>query len=157
MIYDEMNSVIYIKEMPEYDIVYERWIGNYSEMKTMLVAGIAVVIMLIMIFATVPYCKMFLSDTRIVTIASRGIRINMTSFLFAGINCIASMYFTAIGRAKESAVISSARGLVILLIAIFVLPAVWGITGLWLISLVTETITIFLTLHYLKKDRKAIE
>lgn len=37
------------------------------------------------------------------------------SFLFSGINTIASFYFTSIGRAKESAMIFSARGVVVLL------------------------------------------
>ena len=33
MVYDEINSVVSIREMPQYRIVYERWIGNYNEMK----------------------------------------------------------------------------------------------------------------------------
>ena len=39
----------------------------------------------------------------------------MWSYILCGLNAIASFYFTSIGKAKESAVISSARGLVILL------------------------------------------
>lgn len=119
-----------------------------------LVIGTAVVIMIIMLFVTVPYCSMFISDGSIVNMASRGILIDMIAFPFAGINCIASMYFTSIGCAKESAIISSARGLVILLIAIFVLPAIFGITGLWIVSPVTEVSTIFITFYYLDVDRK---
>ncbi|MCH4239415.1 MAG: MATE family efflux transporter [Oscillospiraceae bacterium] len=120
-----------------------------------LVIGTAVVIMIIMLFVTNPYCSMFISDKSIVSMASRGILIDMIAFPFAGINCIASMYFTSIGCAKESAIISSARGLVILLIAIFVLPAIFGITGLWIVSPVTEVLTIFITVYYLGMDRKA--
>lgn len=33
MVYDEINSIVSIKEMPQYRIVYERRIGNYNEMK----------------------------------------------------------------------------------------------------------------------------
>lgn len=33
MIYDEINSTVSIRQMPQYSIVYERRIGNYSEMK----------------------------------------------------------------------------------------------------------------------------
>ena len=63
--------------------------------------------------------------------------------------------FYGIGRARESAAISSARGFVLLLTAIFVLPALFGITGLWSVSVVTETLTLLLTLLYLKRDGRA--
>lgn len=121
---------------------------------SVLVIGTATVIMIIMLFVTDFYCSMFISDQSIVSMASRGILIDMIAFPFSGINCIASMYFTSIGCAKESAIISSARGLVILLIAIFALPAIFGITGLWIVSPVTEVSTIFITFYYLGVDRK---
>ena len=52
--------------------------------------------------------------------------------------------------------ISSARGLVILLAAIFVLPALFGMNGVWLTSPATEILTLAITLFYLKKDRTEI-
>lgn len=123
--------------------------------KTMLLTTLsALAIMILMVFATTPYCRVFISDENIVVAAARGILINMTSFPFAGLNCIASMYFTSIGDAKESAIISSARGLVILLVMIFALPAVFGITGLWLVSLTTELLTLLITAYYLRADKR---
>ena len=123
--------------------------------KTMLLTTLsALAIMILMVFATTPYCRVFISDENIVAAAARGILINMTSFPFAGLNCIASMYFTSIGCAKESAIISSARGLVILLVMIFALPAVFGITGLWLVSLTTELLTLLITAYYLRADKR---
>ena len=123
--------------------------------KTMLLTTLsALAIMILMVFATTPYCRVFISDENIVVAAARGILINMTSFPFAGLNCIASMYFTSIGCAKESAIISSARGLVILLVMIFALPAVFGITGLWLVSLTTELLTLLITAYYLRADKR---
>ena len=86
-----------------------------------------------------------------------GILIFMWDFVLCGLNAIASFYFTSIGKAKESAVISSARGLVILLAAIFVLPAILGMNGVWLASPATEILTLVITLFYLKKDRKEID
>ena len=124
--------------------------------KTMLLTTLsALAIMILMVFATTPYCRVFISDENIVAAAARGLLINMTSFPFAGLNCIASMYFTSIGCAKESAIISSARGLVILLVMIFALPAVFGITGLWLVSLTTELLTLLITAYYLRADKRA--
>ncbi|HCC37199.1 MAG TPA: MATE family efflux transporter, partial [Treponema sp.] len=65
-----------------------------------------------------------------------------------------SFYFTSIGKAMESAVISSARGLIILLICIFVFPPLFGMTGVWLAAPVTEALTLFLSLIFIMKEKR---
>jgi Na+-driven multidrug efflux pump len=59
---------------------------------------------------------------------------------------ITTFYFTSIGRAKEAALISTSRGLVVLLLCIFTLPMIWSITGVWLIAPAIEVITLILSL-----------
>ena len=76
----------------------------------------------------------------------------MTSFFFSGINSITSFYFTAIGKAMESAVISFSRGLAVLLICIFTLPALYGMTGVWLAAPVTEGVTMLITGGFLYRE-----
>ena len=83
---------------------------------------------------------------------SSGILIFAGSFLLAGFNTIASFYYTSIGYAKESAVISMARGLVILLIALLVLPQFLGMSGVWLAAPVTEALTVVICLIYYVRD-----
>lgn len=102
------------------------------------------------------YSRIFVSDAEVQQMIKSGILIFMWSYILCGLNAIASFYFTSIGKAKESAVISSARGLVILIVAIFVLPAILGMNGVWLASPATEILTLAITLFYLKKDRKEI-
>ena len=103
------------------------------------------------------YSRIFVSDAEVQQMIKSGILIFMWDFVLCGLNAIASFYFTSIGKAKESAVISTARGLVILLAAIFVLPAIFGMNGIWLTSPATEILTLAITLFYLKKDRKEID
>lgn len=103
------------------------------------------------------YSRIFVSDAEVQQMIKSGILIFVWSYILCGLNAIASFYFTSIGKAKESAVISSARGLVILLAAIFVLPAILGMNGVWLASPATEILTLAITLFYLKKDRKEID
>lgn len=57
-----------------------------------------------------------------------GMLIFKVSFFFFGMNAITSFYFTAVGNAFASALISMSRGLVVLLDCIFVLPAYFGMT-----------------------------
>lgn len=98
------------------------------------------------------YSGAFVQNENVKEMVQSGILIFMLSFLFAGINSITSFYFTATGRALESAVISFARGLVVLLICIFTLPVLFGMTGVWLAAPVTEMVTMLITAFFLRRD-----
>ena len=118
-----------------------------------------VVIAALVVFVTMTclagwYSSLFSNSQEVSALVVPGLRLQMSSFAFAGINTIASFYFTAIGKAKESAVISSMRGLIVLLIAIFVLSYLLGITGVWLVSLTTEVVTLLFSICYMAKDAK---
>lgn len=99
------------------------------------------------------YSSFFVQDEEIVLMVVRGFRLFVFDFVIQGFNVVGSMYFTSCGRAKESAVIASARGIVILLISIFVFSALWGIDGIWLTAPVTELLTLFITIFLFKKAR----
>lgn len=103
------------------------------------------------------YSRIFVDDAAVQQMIKSGILIFMWNYILCGLNAIASFYFTSIGKAKESAVISTARGLVILIAAIFVLPSIFGMNGIWLTSPATEILTLAITLFYLKKDRREID
>lgn len=98
------------------------------------------------------YSQFFIQNPEIQQMVSSGILIFAGSFLLAGFNTIASFYYTSIGYAKESAVISMARGLVILLIALLVLPQFLGMSGVWLAAPVTEALTVVICLIYYVRD-----
>lgn len=99
------------------------------------------------------YGSIFVANRQVQDMVSFGIRIFVVSFFFSGINAITSFYFTAIGRAFESAVISSLRGLVVLLLCIFILPALFGMTGVWMAAPVTELVTLGATGAFLGRER----
>ena len=91
------------------------------------------------------YSGLFVRNDAIQQMVRQGMLIFMVSFFFCGINAITSFYFTSIGKAFESAVISLSRGLVVLLVCIFVLPAYLGMTGVWLAAPVTEIVTLVIS------------
>lgn len=98
------------------------------------------------------YSSLFLSGERLGEMIKLGLLIYSSSFLFAGINTINSFYFTSIGKAKESAIISGARGLVILIISILILPKLFGMVGVWLTSPMTELMTFVISYNLIKKE-----
>ena len=117
------------------------------------VFGVGAVVFLLMAGSSDWYSRLFVQNETVQAMIQSGMFIFMTSFFFAGINSITSFYFTAIGKAFESAVISFSRGLVILLLCIFMLPIFFGMKGVWMAAPVTEIITLLLTIFFLYKDQ----
>ena len=78
------------------------------------------------------------------------------SFIFMGYDVISSMYFTSIGDAKSSAIISSLRGIILLLLFTFTFPIFWGLKGIWAVTPTTEVLTSIVTAVLLIKHKKVI-
>jgi len=117
-----------------------------------LTAGAGLVTLGLMAAASGWYGSLFVDDPGVLGMVRTGAAVFAVSFPFSGFNAITSFYFTSTGRAVESAVISTSRGLVVLLACIFLLPAVWGMTGVWLAAPVTEAVTLAVSLFYIRRD-----
>lgn len=78
-------------------------------------------------------------------------------FLFIGVNVFLSGYFTALGDGLTSALISSLRSLIFVIVFIFTLPSLVGVNGVWMTMPLAEisTILISFTLFH-KKGKKYI-
>ncbi len=115
----------------------------------MFVFVIGVLVILFMLTGAGWYSNLFVKSDAVKELVQSGMKIYIISFLFSGINAITSFYFTSIGKAKESAIISSSRGLVLLLVCIFVLPLWFGMNGIWLAAPVTEGVTFLLSMFFI--------
>ena len=122
--------------------------------RMVLIAG-AVVFGLVL-FGSRWYGGLFVDNETVEALVRSGMAVFGVSFLLSGVNVITSFYFTSIGRAMESAVISSARGLVLLLACIFILPPMLGMTGVWLAAPVTEGLTLLLSLVFINGDNRKL-
>ena len=69
-----------------------------------------------------------------------------------GLNILASSYFTAIGNAKISIIISALRGLVFVGIGILVLPAVFGIDAIWYDVPIAEICTLSVSFWLVRRS-----
>lgn len=115
-------------------------------------AGVAVFVVMAAISDW--YGGIFVRSGAVKEMIGQGMMLFMVSFFFCGINAITSFYYTATGRAFLSALISFSRGLVVLLACIFILPALFGMTGVWLAAPVTEGITLWITGMLLRRDKR---
>ncbi len=109
-----------------------------------LVFAIGAALFLMMTALADWYGGLFVKNITIQEMVRSGMLIFTVSFFFCGMNAITSFYFTAVGNALASALISLSRGFVVLLACIFVLPAYFGMTGVWLAAPVTEAVTMVL-------------
>ena len=90
------------------------------------------------------YTRIFMSPTpEILAIAPAIIRTYALSFLLLPFNIFSTYYFQAIMQPQAAFVVSVARGLVISGVLIFVLPACFGASSLWLAMPITELIVMF--------------
>ena len=78
------------------------------------------------------------SDATFAQLATHGLRVYFIGLLFAGVNFIASAFFSAIGSAKEAVVVSILRSCVIIIPLVVVLGSAFGIGGVWSAFIATE-------------------
>jgi len=82
--------------------------------------------------SAVPLARFFVGyDSEICTLTVHALRIYMLSFLLCGFNMFASAWFTALNNGIVSAVAAFARTLIFELACVFILPACFGVEGIW--------------------------
>lgn len=68
-----------------------------------------------------------------------------------------SMYFTSCGDAGSSAIISALRGMVLLLGFTLILPAIFGMTGVWMSAPCTESLTAIVSAWLLRRQKNRMK
>lgn len=100
----------------------------------------------------------FMEDaTDAIGIASTGARLCAFAFLINGINILFSSFFTSLGDAKTSIIISLMRGLILICIGIVLYPVLFGMTGIWLTIPLAEFITVIIGIILLRHKLRAEE
>src|SRR5690625_7319699 len=82
-----------------------------------------------------------------------GLKLFFLGYLFMGVNFIYMTYYQSIGRVKPSIMITFARGFVILIAMLIILPYFFGITGIWLSLPVAEAVVAICILLFVRKGR----
>ena len=84
---------------------------------------------------------------------SHGFRIYAIAFLVIGVNVWGSAFFTALNNGVVSAAISFLRTLIFQVTAILLLPAVFGIDGVWFAVVAAEMLALLVTTTFLIKNK----
>ena len=119
--------------------------------------GVVAVVMTIGSMFLIPHvARIFVGyDAGLLILTTHAFRLYALSFLIMGFNVYASSFFTALGDGVTSALISFLRTLVFQVAAVFVLPALMGMDGIWLAVTAAELAALAVTVYmFVTKDRK---
>ena len=91
--------------------------------------------------------RLFVGYGNVFDITWDGLKFFSLVFLFIGLNVFLSGYFTALGNGFISALISSLRSLILVVVFILILPRIMGVSGVWLTMPLAEAVTIFISVY----------
>ena len=90
---------------------------------------------------------LFVDGGNVFTLTWDGLKLFSPVFLFIGLNVFLSGYFTALGNGFISALISSLRSLILVVVFILILPNIIGVSGVWITMPLAEATTIFIAIY----------
>ena len=135
--------------------------GNTDELKSLLkksikLIGITSLIMTIIAEITSKIlASIFVSyDIELLNMTANAIRIFSISYLISGFNIFSSSFFTALNNGIVSAAISFLRTLLFQIAMIFILPAIWGVNGIWLAVVFAEILALIVSIIFLYINRE---
>ncbi len=140
---------------------YHHGAQNHAELKNILrkslvVLGVIGAIMIVVAeLLSSPLSRLFVGyDDALADMTIRGFRIYTLSYLLCGFNIFGSSFFTALNNGLISALISFLRTLVFQIVAVMVLPLIFGLDGIWWSIVAAELVALMLTAACLVAFRK---
>lgn len=132
-----------------------RELKNVLKKSLVLTAIVAVIMFSVAVIFAPNIANIFVGyDKALMALTTNALRIYSFYLLFYGFNIFGSAFFTGLNNGKISAVISSVRTLGVQMVAIIVLPYIFGINGVWTAPTVAEIVTLFITIAFLVANKK---
>ena len=142
-------------------IGYHYGAQNHSELKsllkksTVIVGVFSLLMFLLSELLRGPISSIFVGyDQSLYEMTKYAFFIYGFSFLFSGFGIFGSSFFTALNDGLTSGIISFMRTLVFQTIAVFTLPLVMGLDGIWLSLVIAEALSCLLTILCVVGKRK---
>lgn len=142
-------------------VSYHYGAGNHTEVKSLLKKSFMIIgIFSVGMFAiaevmAVPLSRIFVGyDQALLALTTKAFTIYSFSFLFSGIAIYGSAFFTALNDGLTSALISFLRTLLFQVVAVLLLPVIWGIDGIWISVVAAEIVAAIVTVLFMIGKRK---
>lgn len=142
-------------------VSYHYGAKNHAELKNLfqkglwLISGSSVVIAALAIGFAKQQAMIFTShDADLMALTIQACQIYSIAYLFKGINTWASSFFTALNNGLVSALISFLRTFLFEIAAILILPAFFGVLGIWFSVVAAELAALVVSIAFLVANRK---
>lgn len=140
---------------------YHYGAGNKKELKSLLrkslllITAVAVGLTALSEILSGGLARIFVSyDRELMEMTKIAIQIYSLSYLISGFNIFGSAFFTALNDGPVSALISFVRTLLFQIIMILVLPALFGLNGVWFAVVAAEALALLVTIICFLAKRK---
>ena len=140
---------------------YNYGADNREELKSVfrksliIIATTAVIMFALAMALNRPLCEIFVGYNRdLFDLTSGGFMLYALTYLICGFNIFASSFFTALNNGLISAAISFLRTLVFQVIAVFAMPALLAVTGIWLANPTAELVSLAVSVTFLITNGK---
>ena len=97
--------------------------------------------------------KMFTNDPTLIEMSCEGIILFSSALVFLGANFVNIAYLQAKGSTKLSNILSILRSVVFVLVAVVILPPLWGEAGIWLVLPASDLFTFITSCFLFKRIR----
>ncbi len=134
---------------------------NHAELRNMLTKSVklmsagGVILTVLAIALAAPLARIFVGyDAELFEMTRHAFCLFAFSFLMAGFNIFTSSFFTALNNGAISALISFLRTLVFQTLCVLLLPALFGLDGIWWAMAVAEVFALGLSILFLATQRR---
>lgn len=139
-------------------IGYNHGAQNHKELrglfsKSMRIVPITGITLTILCFISAPLiAKIFVGyDEELCAMTIHAFRISSILFSFCGFPVFGSSLFTSLGNGFVSATISFVRTFLMQIVAIYLLPLVFGVDGIWMSAVVADIFAFLMTMIFIVK------
>ncbi len=98
----------------------------------------------------------FIKDVELNRIGTEGIRIVMMMLPIIGFQVISTIYFTSIGKARISLLLSMLRQIIVLAPLYLILPPIFGITGVWMAMPIADLTATIITAVLITREMRLL-
>lgn len=130
-------------------------LSNILKKSFIIIEIVGIVMTVLGVTLARPIAYIFTSSSEsLLNLSTRAMKIFSICYLFTGFSMFGSSFFTALNNGIVSAVISICRTLVFQMAAVFILPLIMGVDGIWVSIIVAEFLSTLMTIIIIFKFQK---
>lgn len=144
-------------------VSYNYGVGRWDRVRATLILGhrisllSATILFIAVYLAGHKLVEFFNADVELIKLATRGLILYCSAMIFLGANFINISYLQSMELAKPANWLSVGRSFVFILIAVFTLPLIMGIDGVWLALPAADFMTFLITAWWMRRNKKKLD